>query len=157
MTACRSPLGEQSSRRGFARQDKRRGKTGCHLCRQRMHNPRRSSRWRPAGETMPLILPRVDCRRTQKVSDGSQPPMTFDLSLSESAGSRSLHRSYWASSFSSPIHREPTNQPGDSWIAQSTWGYARLNSYVHDHLAAAHASILRMISPWTSVSRKSRP
>jgi hypothetical protein len=27
-----------------------------------------------------------------KVSDGSQPPMTFDLSLSESAGSRSLHR-----------------------------------------------------------------
>jgi hypothetical protein len=29
---------------------------------------------------------------TQKVSDGSQPPMTFDLSLSESAGSRSLDR-----------------------------------------------------------------
>ncbi len=28
----------------------------------------------------------------EKVSDGSQPPMTFDLSLSESAGSRSLHR-----------------------------------------------------------------
>src|SRR5438128_755447 len=27
-----------------------------------------------------------------KVSDGSQPPMMFDLSLSESAGSRSLHR-----------------------------------------------------------------
>jgi hypothetical protein len=27
-----------------------------------------------------------------KVSDGSQPPTTFDLSLSESAGSRSLHR-----------------------------------------------------------------
>ena len=27
-----------------------------------------------------------------KVSDGSQPPMTFDLSLSESAGSRSLNR-----------------------------------------------------------------
>jgi hypothetical protein len=27
-----------------------------------------------------------------KVSDGSHPPMTFDLSLSESAGSRSLHR-----------------------------------------------------------------
>src|ERR1039458_5902196 len=27
-----------------------------------------------------------------KVSDGSQPPMTLDLSLSESAGSRSLHR-----------------------------------------------------------------
>src|SRR5664280_2878524 len=27
-----------------------------------------------------------------KVSDGSQPPMTFDLSLSESAGSRSLDR-----------------------------------------------------------------
>ena len=27
-----------------------------------------------------------------KVSDGSQPPMTFDLSLSESAGSHSLHR-----------------------------------------------------------------
>jgi len=27
-----------------------------------------------------------------KVSDGSQPPMTFDLSLSESADSRSLHR-----------------------------------------------------------------
>jgi len=27
-----------------------------------------------------------------KVSDGSQPPMTFDLSLSGSAGSRSLHR-----------------------------------------------------------------
>jgi hypothetical protein len=27
-----------------------------------------------------------------QVSDGSQPPVTFDLSLSESAGSRSLHR-----------------------------------------------------------------
>src|SRR6266536_4001902 len=27
-----------------------------------------------------------------ELSDGSQPPMTFDLSLSESAGSRSLHR-----------------------------------------------------------------
>jgi hypothetical protein len=27
-----------------------------------------------------------------KVSDGNQPPMTFDLPLSESAGSRSLHR-----------------------------------------------------------------
>lgn len=27
-----------------------------------------------------------------KVSDGNQPPLTFDLSLSESAGSRSLHR-----------------------------------------------------------------
>jgi len=27
-----------------------------------------------------------------KVSDGSQPPMTLDLSLSETAGSRSLHR-----------------------------------------------------------------
>ena len=27
-----------------------------------------------------------------KVSDGSQPPLTFDLSLSESAGSRSLDR-----------------------------------------------------------------
>ena len=27
-----------------------------------------------------------------KVSDGSQPPLTCDLSLSESAGSRSLHR-----------------------------------------------------------------
>jgi len=27
-----------------------------------------------------------------KVSDGSQPPVTFDLSLSESAGSRSLNR-----------------------------------------------------------------
>jgi len=27
-----------------------------------------------------------------KVSDGSQPPMAFDLSLSESAGSRSLDR-----------------------------------------------------------------
>ena len=27
-----------------------------------------------------------------KVSDGSQPPLTFGLSLSESAGSRSLHR-----------------------------------------------------------------
>ena len=27
-----------------------------------------------------------------KVSDGSQPPVTFDLSLSETAGSRSLHR-----------------------------------------------------------------
>src|SRR5436190_23436592 len=29
---------------------------------------------------------------TQKVSDRSQPPLTFDLSLSESAGSDSLHR-----------------------------------------------------------------
>ena len=28
----------------------------------------------------------------EKVSDGSQPPMAFDLSLSESAGSRSLDR-----------------------------------------------------------------
>jgi hypothetical protein len=27
-----------------------------------------------------------------QVSDGSQPPTTFDLALSESAGSRSLHR-----------------------------------------------------------------
>ena len=27
-----------------------------------------------------------------EVSDGSQPPLTLDLSLSESAGSRSLHR-----------------------------------------------------------------
>ena len=27
-----------------------------------------------------------------KVSDGSQPPLTFDLSLSETAGSRSLDR-----------------------------------------------------------------
>jgi hypothetical protein len=27
-----------------------------------------------------------------KVSDASQPPVTFDLSLSESAGSRSLYR-----------------------------------------------------------------
>ena len=27
-----------------------------------------------------------------KVSDGSQPPMTWYLSVSESAGSRSLHR-----------------------------------------------------------------
>jgi len=27
-----------------------------------------------------------------EVSDGSQPPMTFDLSLGESAGSRSLNR-----------------------------------------------------------------
>lgn len=27
-----------------------------------------------------------------QVSDGSQPPMTFDLCLSESAGSRSLDR-----------------------------------------------------------------
>jgi hypothetical protein len=32
-----------------------------------------------------------------KVSDGSQPPMTFDLSLSESAGSRSLDR--WVRAF----------------------------------------------------------
>ena len=32
------------------------------------------------------------CMPNAKVSDGSQPPMTFDLSLSESAGSRSLHR-----------------------------------------------------------------
>jgi hypothetical protein len=32
-------------------------------------------------------------RRTQiSVSDGSQPPMKFDLSLSQSAGSRSLER-----------------------------------------------------------------
>src|ERR1035437_7466198 len=30
--------------------------------------------------------------RTASISGGSQPPMTFDLSLSESAGSRSLHR-----------------------------------------------------------------
>jgi hypothetical protein len=30
-----------------------------------------------------------------KVSDGSQPPMTFDLSLSEAA-SRSLYRQGWA-------------------------------------------------------------
>ena len=29
---------------------------------------------------------------SEKVSDGSQPPITFDLSLSESAGSRSLDR-----------------------------------------------------------------
>src|SRR5438046_1401549 len=33
-----------------------------------------------------------ECALTKKVSDGSQPPMTFDLSLSESARSRSLHR-----------------------------------------------------------------
>ncbi len=31
-------------------------------------------------------------RRTPKVSDGSQPPMTLDLSLGEPAGSRSLDR-----------------------------------------------------------------
>jgi len=31
-------------------------------------------------------------RRTIKVSDGSQPPLMLDFSLSESAGSRSLHR-----------------------------------------------------------------
>src|SRR5207248_10823338 len=30
--------------------------------------------------------------RTQKVSDGSQPPMTFESSLSETAGSCPLHR-----------------------------------------------------------------
>jgi hypothetical protein len=38
---------------------------------------------------------------TTTVSDGSQPPMRFDLALSESAGSRSLHRS--AISYSVPI------------------------------------------------------
>ena len=31
-------------------------------------------------------------RPNAKVSDGSQSPVAFDLSLSESAGSRSLHR-----------------------------------------------------------------
>ena len=35
---------------------------------------------------------KAEFRHNAKVSDGSQPPMTFDLSLSESAGSRSLDR-----------------------------------------------------------------
>jgi len=39
-----------------------------------------------AGRYGVIFLPNV------KVSDGSQPPLTFGLSLSESAGSRSLHR-----------------------------------------------------------------
>jgi len=43
---------------------------------------------------------RLHVTTNAKVSDGSQPPMTFDLSLSESAGSRSLdrlvERSRWA-------------------------------------------------------------
>src|SRR5205814_4242382 len=34
-----------------------------------------------------------------KVSDGSQPLMTFDLSLNQSAGSRSLHRLVGPSTF----------------------------------------------------------
>jgi hypothetical protein len=34
-----------------------------------------------------------------KVSDGCQPPLTFDLCLSESAGSRSLHRLVWSFEF----------------------------------------------------------
>jgi hypothetical protein len=41
-----------------------------------------------------------ECTTNAKVSDGSQSPMTFGLSLSESAGSRSLHRlvqSRWSS------------------------------------------------------------
>src|SRR5437879_10596749 len=38
------------------------------------------------------------CRKLSNadVSDGSQPPMTFDSSVSESAGSRSLDRFCWA-------------------------------------------------------------
>ena len=48
--------------------------------------------WQVGG----LIWPFVHRRRVEspnaKVSDGSQPPMTFDSSLSGSAGSRSLHR-----------------------------------------------------------------
>jgi hypothetical protein len=34
----------------------------------------------------------VQMQANVKVSDGRQPPTTFDLSLSESAASRSLHR-----------------------------------------------------------------
>jgi hypothetical protein len=37
-----------------------------------------------------LLLNRSSCFSNAKVSDGSQPPMTLNLSLSESAGSRSL-------------------------------------------------------------------
>jgi hypothetical protein len=36
--------------------------------------------------TMRVVPPNAE------VSDGSQPPMTFDLFLSKSAGSRSMHR-----------------------------------------------------------------
>jgi hypothetical protein len=41
------------------------------------------------------------------VSDRSQPPMTFDLSLSESAGSRSLHRlvGHFDDNVTNPINR----------------------------------------------------
>ena len=39
-----------------------------------------------------MLADRLKHPPNAKVSDGSQPPMTFDLSLSESAGSRSLHR-----------------------------------------------------------------
>ena len=45
------------------------------------------------GEEKSRFIILQSCRRRKKkVSDGSQPPMTFDLSLSESAGSRSLDR-----------------------------------------------------------------
>src|ERR1043165_7069852 len=37
-------------------------------------------------------VPSSHIRANEKVSDGSQPPLVFDLSLSEPAGSRSLHR-----------------------------------------------------------------
>src|SRR5208282_4219281 len=45
---------------------------------------------RAAGGRMPF---RVTCILSNaKVSDGGQPPVTFELSLSETAGPRSLHR-----------------------------------------------------------------
>jgi len=47
----------------------------------------------PAKSPKPISSARARIiTSNEKVSDGSQPPVTFDLSLSESAGSRSLHR-----------------------------------------------------------------
>ena len=47
---------------------------------------------RELNSIMPNSFSYAATRANVKVSDGSQPPLTFGLSLSESAGSRSLHR-----------------------------------------------------------------
>ena len=89
-------------------------------------------------EEYPSPLHAASCCTPQapnaKVSDGSQPPMTFDLSLSESAGSRSLHRlvgpSYFLNALPFPrLHSmhfvsrfsETVSPPSDHGMIWSIW------------------------------------
>jgi hypothetical protein len=51
-----------------------------------------------------------------KVSDGRQPPMTSDLSLSESAGARSLGRLVRQSIEFIPINLQMPTEPSESDI-----------------------------------------